>query len=117
MPAIRMGEVVGPAEAEQLLTGLLERYSPSQDEGPAVTYLVEQMEALGYHAYVDGAGNAVGELGAGEETLLLLGHIDTVRGSPALSSPPPTRDRSVPSGSSSRVRWRRRPPPPRARAT
>ena len=42
-----MHKVVGPAEAEQLLTGLLERYSPSQDEGAAVTYLVEQMKALG----------------------------------------------------------------------
>ena len=75
-----MHKVVGPAEAEQLLTGLLERYSPSQDEGAAVTYLVEQMKALGFHAYVDGAGNAVGESGSGNEVVLLLGHIDTVRG-------------------------------------
>ena len=38
------------------------------------------MEALGFRAHIDGAGNAVGELGDGERTVLLLGHIDTVPG-------------------------------------
>jgi LysW-gamma-L-lysine carboxypeptidase len=71
---------IGPADAEELLVGLLERYSPSQEECAAVTYLVEQMEALGYRAHVDGAGNAVGEVGSGKEVVLLLGHIDTVPG-------------------------------------
>jgi LysW-gamma-L-lysine carboxypeptidase len=80
MTTSKRSEPLGPAQAEQLLTGLVERYSPSQDEGPAVAYLVEQMEALGFRARVDGAGNAVGELGDGEEAVLLLGHIDTVPG-------------------------------------
>jgi LysW-gamma-L-lysine carboxypeptidase len=80
MVATRMSEQVDPAQAEGLLAGLVERYSPSQEEGPAVVYLVEQMEALGFRARVDEAGNAVGELGEGHEAVLLLGHIDTVPG-------------------------------------
>jgi LysW-gamma-L-lysine carboxypeptidase len=66
--------------ADTLLTGLVERYSPSGKESAAVTYLVDQMQRLGFRAYGDEAGNAVGELGSGERTLLLLGHIDTVPG-------------------------------------
>ena len=72
--------VLSPEAAEQLLTGLLERYSPSGDEGLAAAYLVQQMERLGYRAGIDAAGNAVGELGSGPVTVLLLGHIDTVPG-------------------------------------
>ena len=81
--------------ADDLLTDLVEHYSPSTQEGPAVDYLVEQMEMLGFEAHVDEAGNAVGVRraardiaaggsairgGPGERTLLLLGHIDTVPG-------------------------------------
>ncbi len=77
---MRTTDRVPLGEAEQLLVGLLERYSPSGDEGGAVTYLVEQMERLGYRAGVDGAGNAVGELGSGRDPVLLLGHVDTVPG-------------------------------------
>lgn len=71
------------AQADALLAGLLERYSPSTQEQPAVEYLVEQMDLLGFRASVDDAGNAVGELGpqeGHEQTILLLGHIDTVPG-------------------------------------
>ncbi len=67
-------------EAIQLLEGLLRRPSPSGEEGRAAAYLVEQMAAAGMAAYVDGAGNAVGILGEGPRTLVLLGHIDTVPG-------------------------------------
>ena len=66
--------------AEALLTGLVERYSPSTKEGPAVAYLVEQMQDLGLDAHIDEAGNAVGVRGEGAHTILLLGHIDTVPG-------------------------------------
>ena len=74
----------GPAldrqAAEQLLVGLVERYSPSGQERAAVSYLVKQMRVLGFRAHIDGAGNAIGELGGGQRTILLLGHIDTVPG-------------------------------------
>jgi len=63
-----------------LLTGLLERYSPSGQEADAVAYLVAQMQAAGFEANVDGAGNAIGTIGTGAETVVLLGHIDTVPG-------------------------------------
>ncbi len=67
-------------QAEELLVGLLERYSPSRQEASAATYLVERMRELGMWAEVDGAGNAVGQVGTGKEMILLLGHIDTVPG-------------------------------------
>ncbi len=38
------------------------------------------MQALGFRARIDEAGNAIGELGKGERTIVLLGHIDTVPG-------------------------------------
>lgn len=71
------------AQADALLTGLVERYSPSREERAAVSYLVDQMQTLGFRARIDEAGNAVGELGdesEGARTILLLGHIDTVPG-------------------------------------
>jgi LysW-gamma-L-lysine carboxypeptidase len=53
--------------------------SVSGQEGEVARFLVQQMQALGFHSYVDGAGNAVGEVGSGPE-IVLLGHIDTVPG-------------------------------------
>lgn len=63
-----------------LLTGLVKIYSPSQHERDAVNYLVAQMNTLGFRAFVDDAGNAVGILGAGARDIVLLGHIDTFHG-------------------------------------
>ncbi|MGC9522561.1 MAG: [LysW]-lysine hydrolase [Anaerolineae bacterium] len=66
--------------ADALLTGLVEHYSPSTEEHAAVAYLVNQMDHLGLEAEIDAVGNAVGTLGEGDRTILLLGHIDTVPG-------------------------------------
>jgi [amino group carrier protein]-lysine/ornithine hydrolase len=63
-----------------LLTGLLQRYSPTFQEAEAAAYLVAQMQAAGFEACVDEAGNAVGVLGGGPREIMLLGHIDTVPG-------------------------------------
>lgn len=63
-----------------LLTGLLKLYSPSRQEAEAVAYLVEQMRRLGFEAFRDEAGNAVGRLGNGPKEIALLGHIDTAPG-------------------------------------
>jgi len=66
--------------AISLLTRLLEHYSPSREEANVAAFLVETMPSLGFEAHLDSAGNAIGEMGNGEHTLLLLGHMDTVRG-------------------------------------
>ncbi|MFZ5822099.1 MAG: M20/M25/M40 family metallo-hydrolase [Chloroflexota bacterium] len=63
------------------LIGLVEHYSPSGEERPAVEWLIERMKALGFgKAFVDEAGNAVGVMGDGPKQVVLLGHIDTVPG-------------------------------------
>jgi LysW-gamma-L-lysine carboxypeptidase len=69
--------------AIELVRGLVAIPSLSRHEAAASAWLVEQMRASGYdRAFVDDAGNAVGELGdpAAARTLVLLGHIDTVPG-------------------------------------
>lgn len=69
-----------------LLRELVAIPSLSGQERPAVTFLVEQMAALGMMAHVDEAGNAVGvrekpdSNGATAQEVVLLGHIDTVPG-------------------------------------
>lgn len=64
----------------ELLEGLVRMPSVSGNEAAASSWLVEQMNRLGYQAAVDGAGSAVGSRGTGPVELLLLGHIDTVPG-------------------------------------
>ncbi|MDI9547759.1 MAG: M20/M25/M40 family metallo-hydrolase, partial [Chloroflexota bacterium] len=69
--------------AVDLLTGLVAIPSLSGQEEAVSAWLVEQMQRLGYdRAYVDAAGNAVGELGeaGAAHVVVLLGHIDTVPG-------------------------------------
>ena len=63
-----------------LLQEMLEIYSPSGKEGEIAAYLVTQMRSLGFCAYQDAAGNAIGVLGEGEKEIMLLGHMDTVEG-------------------------------------
>ena len=63
-----------------LLTGLLSIPSLSGQEADAVSWLVDQMDEMGFRAQIDPAGNAVGTIGQGEQEILLLGHIDTVPG-------------------------------------
>ncbi len=71
------------AAATELVRGLVAIPSLSRQEAAASAWLVEQMRAAGYdRAFVDDAGNAVGELGdpSASRTIVLLGHIDTVPG-------------------------------------
>ena len=75
----------GPMTADrgefETLIGLVEHYSPSGQETGAVTWLVGQMQSLGFtRTFVDKTGNAVGVMGTGEKQIVLLGHIDTVLG-------------------------------------
>ena len=69
--------------AVELVRGLVAIPSLSRHEAGAATWLAEQMRAYGFdRAYVDGAGNAVGEIGnlSASRTIVMLGHIDTVPG-------------------------------------
>jgi LysW-gamma-L-lysine carboxypeptidase len=69
--------------ATELVRGLVAIPSLSRHEAAASSWLVEQMRTAGYdRAFVDEAGNAVGELGdaSASRTIVLLGHIDTVPG-------------------------------------
>ena len=70
-------------QAVDLLRGLVAIPSLSYHEQAASAWLVQQMLAAGYdRAFVDDAGNAVGEMGPADatRTIVLLGHIDTVPG-------------------------------------
>ncbi|MGH7536917.1 MAG: M20/M25/M40 family metallo-hydrolase, partial [Gemmatimonadales bacterium] len=69
-----------PPEYETLI-GLVRHYSPTGQEGEAVSWLVRRMAELGFtKSYVDGVGNPIGVMGEGERRGVLLGHIDTVPG-------------------------------------
>jgi LysW-gamma-L-lysine carboxypeptidase len=71
------------AAAVELIRGLVAIPSLSRHEAEASSWLAAQMHANGFErAFVDAAGNAVGELGdpSAARTIVLLGHIDTVPG-------------------------------------
>ena len=75
------------AAAVDLVRGLVAIPSLSTHEAPAAAWLVAQMRAHAFdRAFVDAAGNAVGELGdpSARRTIVLLGHIDTVPGNIAV---------------------------------
>lgn len=76
---------ITPAQAEQLLHDLAATPSLSHQEAEAAHLLVAWMAAHGYtRAFVDEAGNAVGIIGNGPRQIVLLGHIDTFPGTPAV---------------------------------
>ena len=68
--------------AVELLHDLVSIYSPSTHENEVVKFLVQWMQAHHFEAFQDEVGNAVGIMGDpnAENTLMLLGHIDTVDG-------------------------------------
>ena len=68
------------AEARELLLGAISIPSVSGEERGVAEYLSGWMEQRGFSAQIDAAGNAVGARGSGPETVVLLGHIDTVPG-------------------------------------
>jgi [amino group carrier protein]-lysine/ornithine hydrolase len=75
--------VIDRDRAIALVHGLVAIRSISREEFEASHWLADQMTALRYdRAFVDAAGNAVGEIGDvnARRTVVLLGHIDTVPG-------------------------------------
>jgi [amino group carrier protein]-lysine/ornithine hydrolase len=79
-PAAASRVLIPDEDDVDLLRRLVEISSLSDHERPAVAELCRQMEARGFHAEIDTAGNAIGVIGAGERQIVLLGHIDTVPG-------------------------------------
>jgi LysW-gamma-L-lysine carboxypeptidase len=75
--------VIDRSSAIALVRGLVAIPSLSHHESDATQWLVTEMKRANYErAFVDEAGNAVGEIGAVDaaRTIVLLGHIDTVPG-------------------------------------
>lgn len=67
-------------EAIALLEELVRIPSPSGAEGQVATFLTRWMAQRGFETWIDEVGNAIGIMGEGPRTLLLLGHLDTVPG-------------------------------------
>lgn len=67
-------------EAVAFLEEFVRVPSLSHNEAAVAAFLVEQMQAWGFAAKIDGAGNAVGTAGTAGPLVVLLGHIDTVAG-------------------------------------
>jgi LysW-gamma-L-lysine carboxypeptidase len=88
LQAARQGSALQPTDAfaVELLTRMVEIPSLSGQEQGVAAYLASRMQALGFDAQVDEAGNAVGipphEAIPGRPTtdLVMLGHMDTVPG-------------------------------------
>ncbi len=67
-------------QAVRMLTNLLGIYSPSGKEEVISDFLLEEMNKLSFKVHKDAIGNIIGEIGDGEPTILLCGHMDTVAG-------------------------------------
>jgi LysW-gamma-L-lysine carboxypeptidase len=59
---------------------MLKTYSPTGREAPLSQLLVNELQQHGFKTCIDEVGNAIGEYGSGEFTVLLCGHMDTVPG-------------------------------------
>lgn len=66
--------------AVNLLMRMLKTYSPTGREDSLSHLLVNELQKQGFKTYIDEVGNAIGEFGSGELTVLLCGHMDTVPG-------------------------------------
>ena len=76
---------IDPLSARNLLIRLVGIPSVTRHESEACTYLAQALPFYGWEsAHIDEIGNVVAEKGRGPRELLLLGHIDTVAGGPAV---------------------------------
>ena len=66
--------------AVDLLTRMVNIYSPSGQEEEISTFLADEMTKLGFKVHRDDVGNVIGEIGEGSPIVLLCGHMDTVEG-------------------------------------
>ncbi|MCX4820763.1 M20/M25/M40 family metallo-hydrolase [Streptomyces sp. NBC_01142] len=71
-----------PGDETELLRAMVEIPSFSGEEGELAAMLAERMAAAGFDTHVDAVGNVHGAVGDPDgPEVMLLGHIDTVRGS------------------------------------
>jgi len=75
-------ETVADRPEAALLQNMVRIPSYSGEEGTLARYLVEQASSLGLDAHLDEAGNFIAGIGLerDEQPIILLGHMDTVRG-------------------------------------
>lgn len=66
--------------AVDLLTRMINIYSPSGNEEQISLFLADEMTKLGFKVHRDEVGNVIGEIGEGSPVVLLCGHMDTVEG-------------------------------------
>jgi LysW-gamma-L-lysine carboxypeptidase len=66
--------------AVNLLKEMVEIYSPTGKEQEIASFLVNEMEKLGFSVRQDRAGNVIGEHPGTHPKILLCGHMDTVTG-------------------------------------
>ncbi len=64
----------------RFLKDVLSIYSPSYEEDEMAVFLSEKMTQMGFSCEIDEVGNVIGKLGHGDPKIVLLGHMDTVRG-------------------------------------
>jgi N-acetyl-ornithine/N-acetyl-lysine deacetylase len=84
-PGVGDAAIVNASHEISLLHNMLTIPSYSGQESALAHYLVEQAQQMGLHARVDDTGNFIAsthplESGTGEQPIILLGHMDTVRG-------------------------------------
>jgi len=82
---LRVGDVPRTDNEVTLLHNMLTIPSYSRQESALAHYLVEQAQQMGLHARIDDTGNLVAsthpaECGVSMQPIILLGHMDTVRG-------------------------------------
>ncbi|MEM4916840.1 MAG: M20/M25/M40 family metallo-hydrolase [Acidilobaceae archaeon] len=67
--------------AVELLLDLVKTYSPTYREDKAIRVLEDYTRRLKYNNItIDSTGNLIAEIGSGDKSIALVGHIDTVRG-------------------------------------
>ncbi|MDY6776422.1 MAG: [LysW]-lysine hydrolase [Halobacteria archaeon] len=71
-------------EEIEFFKGFVERYSPSENEGEARDYLLEELPEMGFEVETDSVGNVIASVGNTEDEssdeILLTSHMDTVPG-------------------------------------
>ncbi|MDY7082078.1 MAG: M20/M25/M40 family metallo-hydrolase, partial [Halobacteria archaeon] len=69
-------------EELEFFRGLVEQYSPSEEEEDAREYLLDTLPDMGFEVETDAVGNVIATTGdtESENEVLLTSHMDTVKG-------------------------------------